>query len=50
MLLRESEYVSGYSYDRVIELAEGARGTDKEGYRIEFINLMKSFNGVMAKR
>jgi Ca-activated chloride channel family protein len=50
MLLRESEYVNSYSYDKVIELAEGARGNDKEGYRIEFINLVKSFDGVMAKR
>lgn len=42
MLLRESEYVKSYSYDQTIQLAEGARGKDKEGYRIEFINMVKS--------
>lgn len=42
MLLRESEYVKNYSYDKAIQLAEGARGKDKDGYRIEFINMAKS--------
>ena len=49
MLLRESEYVSGYSYDKVIELAEGARGKDKEGYRVDFINLAKSFGSIASR-
>lgn len=50
MLLRESEYIKSYSYDDVAQLAQGARGQDKEGYRIEFINMVKSFGGVVAKR
>jgi Ca-activated chloride channel family protein len=50
MLLRESEYVKVYTYDDVAALAESARGNDKEGYRIEFINMVKSFGGVVAKR
>lgn len=50
MLLRESEYVKSYSYDDVAQLAQGAKGQDKEGYRIEFINMVKSFGGVVAKR
>jgi Ca-activated chloride channel homolog len=50
MLLRESEYVKNFSYDQVVQLAQGAKGADKEGYRIEFINLAKSFGGVVAKR
>lgn len=50
MLLRESEYVKSYTYDDVAALAESARGNDKEGYRIEFINMVKSFGGVVAKR
>lgn len=49
MLLRESEYVNGYSYDKVIELAEGARGKDKEGYRVDFINLAKSFGSIASR-
>jgi Ca-activated chloride channel family protein len=50
MLLRESEYVKNYTYSDVAALAESARGEDKEGYRIEFINMVKSFGGVVAKR
>lgn len=50
MLLRESEYIKNFSYDQVVQLAQGAKGEDKEGYRIEFINMVKSFNGVVAKR
>ena len=49
MILRESEFVKGYSMDQVLELAQSARGIDKEGYRIEFINMVKS-QGLLAKR
>jgi Ca-activated chloride channel family protein len=49
MLLRESEYVNGYSYDRLIGLAEGARGKDNEGYRVDFINLAKSFGSIASR-
>ncbi|PRY09992.1 Ca-activated chloride channel family protein [Pontibacter ummariensis] len=44
MLLRDSEHKGTATYPTVLELAEGARGQDKEGYRIEFINLVKSMN------
>lgn len=49
MLLRESEYIKDFSYDDVASLAQGARGEDEEGYRIEFINMVKSFNLVAKK-
>jgi Ca-activated chloride channel family protein len=49
MLLRDSEYVKGFSFDQVLQLAQGARGKDQEGYRIEFINLVKS-RGLTASR
>jgi len=49
MLLRESEYVKDFTYDAVVQLAQGAKGIDKEGYRGEFINMVKSY-GVVAKR
>lgn len=49
MLLRESEYVRGYSFDKVLQLAQSAKGIDKEGYRIEFINMVKS-QGLLASR
>jgi Ca-activated chloride channel homolog len=49
MILRESEYVKGFSARDVTALAQGAKGIDKEGYRIEFINMTKSV-GTLARR
>lgn len=49
MLLRESEYANHYSYEKVVQLAQSARGKDEEGYRVEFVNMVKSM-GLMAKR
>lgn len=42
MLLRDSEFKCDLTYEDVLKLAEGAKGKDPEGYRIEFINLVKS--------
>jgi len=42
MLLRESEFKGDLTYNDVIEMAQNSKGEDKEGYRIEFINLVKS--------
>jgi len=41
MLLRGSEYRGDASLDRVIEIAQNARGDDEEGYRAEFTRLVK---------
>lgn len=49
MLLRESEYIKNLSYDAVVQMAQLSKGEDKEGYRIEFINMVKSF-GATASR
>ena len=49
MLLRGSEYVGDFSTEQVLALAESARGQDKEGYRLEFINLVKS-DQALARR
>jgi len=49
MLLRESEYVKDFTFEDVLQLAQSAKGKDTEGYRIEFINLVKS-QGLMASR
>jgi Ca-activated chloride channel family protein len=49
MLLRESEFINNFSYDQVAQLAQEARGQDQEGYRVEFINMVKAF-GVVASR
>ena len=39
--LRGDDAVSGFDLGSIIELAEASRGTDREGYRAEFIRLMK---------
>ena len=49
MLLRESSYCKDFTYDQVVRLASGSKGEDTEGYRIEFINMVKSF-GLTASR
>ena len=49
MLLRDSEFVKGYSYENVLQLAQGSRGSDPDGYQAEFINLVKSM-GLVARR
>lgn len=40
-LIRNEAYTGSFSYDDVIKMAESARGTDKFGYRAEFINLVR---------
>ncbi|MBC7419066.1 MAG: von Willebrand factor type A domain-containing protein [Pedobacter sp.] len=42
MLLRQSKFKQNASYDHVISLAESAKGIDKEGYRSEFVSLVKA--------
>lgn len=49
MLLRDSEFLNGYTSDEITELATSARGEDEEGYRREFINMVQSF-GTLAHR
>ncbi|MCF6402344.1 von Willebrand factor type A domain-containing protein [Chitinophaga filiformis] len=41
LLLRNSEHKGNASWDQVLKLAGNARGTDEEGYRAEFIQLVK---------
>ncbi|MDF4204084.1 von Willebrand factor type A domain-containing protein [Maribacter sp. SA7] len=42
--LRNSAFINKTSYKNIIELAENGRGDDKNGYRAEFIRLVKSVN------
>lgn len=42
MLLRDSEYAGTTTYDDVINLAQNAKGNDEEGYRAEFVRLVKT--------
>ena len=41
--LRDSDFIATKSREDVIRLAEAGRGKDKEGYRAEFIRLVKSY-------
>ena len=40
-ILKGGDYVGEYDLARVAELATGARGTDRYGYRTEFLNLVR---------
>ncbi|MAP79576.1 MAG: hypothetical protein CL526_00675 [Aequorivita sp.] len=42
MQLRKSKFINTKKIDDVIALAEAGKGTDKDGYRSEFIRLVKS--------
>ena len=42
MLLRDSEFKGSLTYQDVLAMARQARGKDAEGYRTEFINLVKT--------
>ncbi len=46
MLLRNSEYKQEASYTKVIQLAKTAIGKDVEGYRKEFIQLVKKASAI----
>ncbi|ELR72628.1 Von Willebrand factor type A domain protein [Fulvivirga imtechensis AK7] len=49
MLLRNSEFKGDLTHDDVLKLAQESKGSDQEGYRIEFINMVKSF-GLLARK
>jgi len=49
MLLRDSEFKQQSSYRNAVALAENALGKDAEGYRAEFLSLLKNA-GQLAKR
>ena len=42
MLLRNSEFKANLTYDDIISLAKGSKGSDTEGYRAEFIRLVET--------
>jgi Ca-activated chloride channel family protein len=42
MLLRDSEHKGDASWDQVVRMAKGAMGADHEGYRHEFVSLVKT--------
>jgi Ca-activated chloride channel family protein len=48
-LLRGGTYVGNYSYDDVAKLAKGALGEDTDGYRREFVSLVKLADALAPK-
>ena len=42
MLLRDSDYMGDTTYDLVLDLARAGKGADDDGYRAEFVNLVKT--------
>jgi Ca-activated chloride channel homolog len=50
MLLRDSEHKGSASYERVLALAEAARGADPEGYRAEFAGLVRAAGSLSGQQ
>jgi Ca-activated chloride channel family protein len=48
MLLREMSTLLDKNYQPMIELASSSKGTDKDGYRAEFVRLMQTANELVA--
>jgi Ca-activated chloride channel family protein len=46
MKMRNSKFSNNAAIDLVLELAEKGRGEDKDGYRAEFIRLVKSYDNL----
>jgi Ca-activated chloride channel family protein len=49
MLLRNSAFKQNASFQQVIGLAKGAKGTDANGYRQEFIKLVQAAGSLISK-
>jgi Ca-activated chloride channel family protein len=50
MILRDSPYKRGITLDGVVELAQEGRGSDPNGYRAEFIELVRKAKTLMPSR
>jgi Ca-activated chloride channel family protein len=49
LLLRNSEYKQQSGYNQVISLAKGSKGSDDNGYRSEFIQLVQTTTSLVKK-
>ena len=49
MLLRNSEFKGSSSFDHVFKTAKAAKGTDAEGYRKEFISLVRKASALKSR-
>jgi Ca-activated chloride channel family protein len=48
--LRDTDQVSNFGFDRIIEIATAARGADPFGYRSEFLSLVRLAAGLEGER
>jgi len=48
--LRGGKYLDGYDYPQIAELANTARGSDADGYRAGFVQLVKLAGGLATRR
>ena len=49
-LMRDSDYISDFAYDDVLNIARGARGEDAHGYRSEFLSLVELVQSLSDQR
>jgi Ca-activated chloride channel family protein len=49
MLLRNSEFKQEANYNQLLSIAQNSKGNDTEGYRKEFIELVKKAAGLKEK-
>lgn len=49
MILKDSDYKGGITYDQVLTLARSAKDSDDEGYRGEFIRLVATTKGLSTQ-
>ena len=50
LVLRDSQYKGNASYDSVLELAQESLGSDKNGYRSEFVELVREARAIAGGR
>ncbi|HEX7918550.1 MAG TPA: von Willebrand factor type A domain-containing protein [Gemmatimonadales bacterium] len=50
MLLRNSEFKGTSNVSHVLELAVGNRGDDRDGYRSEFVRLVRTYQAIIGNR
>ena len=44
--LRGGKYIDGWDYAKIAALANGARGSDDMGYRVGFVQMVRSAGGL----
>ncbi|MBM3837073.1 MAG: DUF3520 domain-containing protein [Verrucomicrobia bacterium] len=50
LILRDSSFKGAANFDSILELAQEGKGADEEGYRPEFVNLVKKAKAIAGTR